>query len=207
MSNTALPQQLGFYFNELSGQIFQALSEDGVIPKEGLSLLQQANGCGYMFLQNECVKFHPYIIQCAVSLTSTQPNEGPSTPFNDYFMKADFYYNMLGLIENVRVSLGDTYYQDHFIAHLQNATAIEEQFHREQASPDPQDCRKYSNGMFIQHLSSIDHSLQRISSKPARSIATNKSYSMESMLHVFVRNKLYNYCVHGIDFDDYESSK
>ena len=40
-------------------------------------------------------------------------------------MEAGYYFNMLGLVENIRVSLGDNYSQDRFIAHLQNATAIE----------------------------------------------------------------------------------
>ena len=88
----------------------KALSEEGVIPKEGLSLLQQSSGCGYTFLRNTCVQFHPYIIQRAVSLISTHPHQGPSTSFNNCYIKADFYYNMLGLVENFRVSLGDTYY-------------------------------------------------------------------------------------------------
>ena len=59
-------------------------------------------------------------------------------------METEFHYNMLGLIENVRVSLGNTYCQDRFITHLQNATAIEEQVCMEQLSPDPQDCHKCS---------------------------------------------------------------
>ena len=178
-----------------------------MIPKEGLPLIQQSNGCVHTFLQKACVQFYPYVIQRAVSLTSTHPHQGPSTPFNNYFMKVDFYYNMLGLIEKFRVSLGDTYYQDCFITHLQNATAIEEQVHWEQASLDPQDCHKYSNGMFIQNLFSIAHSLQRISSNPARLFATNKLHSMESTLHVLDGNELHDYCVHGIDIDDCEPSK
>ena len=35
-----LPQWLGWYVNEWSGQLFQALSEEGVILKEGLLLIQ-----------------------------------------------------------------------------------------------------------------------------------------------------------------------
>ena len=113
-------------------------------------------------------------MQRAVSLTLTHPSQVPSTTFNYYLMEADFYYNMLCLIENIRVSFGNTYYQDWFIVHLQNATAIEVQICREQASPDPQDCHKYSNGMFIQHMYGIDHSIQRISSKLVCSIVTNE---------------------------------
>ena len=99
-----------------------------MITKAGLSLLKQSNGCGYTFLCNAYVKFHPYIIvmQHTVSLTLTHPSQGLSNPFNNYFMEADFYYNMLGLIENVRVSLSNTYYHNQFIVHLHNATAIEE---------------------------------------------------------------------------------
>ena len=201
------PAATSLLYNEWSEQIFQSLSKEGVIPKEGLLLLQQSNGCGYTFLRNAYVQFHPYVMQHAVSLTSTHPHQVPSISFNDYFMKADFHYNMLGLIENVRVSLGDTYYQDHFITHLQNATAIEEQVCWEQKSHDPQDCYKYSNGMFIQHLSNIAHSLHWISSKSAQSFATNKLHLMESTLHVLDGNKLYNYCIYGIDFNDCEPSK
>ena len=40
-------------------------------------------------------------------------------------MEADSYYNMVGLVENMRVSLSDAYYQDRFVAHIQNATVIE----------------------------------------------------------------------------------
>ena len=72
---------------------------------------------------------------------------------------------MLGLVENVRVSLGNTYSKNRFIAHLKNATAIEEQVRMEQASPDAQDCHKYSNGMFVQNMAGIAHSLKQISSK------------------------------------------
>ena len=82
--NADLPQQLGCYINEWSRQIFQDLSEEGVIPKEGLLLIQQSNGCGYMFLRNACLQFHPYIMKCAVLLTSTHPHQGLSTSFNNY---------------------------------------------------------------------------------------------------------------------------
>ena len=105
-------------------------------------------------------------MQRAVSFTSTHCHQEPSPPVDYYFMKADFYYNMLSLIENVRVLLGDTINQDHFITHLQNAPEIVEQVCWEQPHLDPQDCHKYSNGMFIKHISGITHSLQQISSKP-----------------------------------------
>ena len=52
----------------------------------------------------------------SVSLTSTHPHQGPGTSSNDYYRKTDFYYNMLGLVEDIRVSLGETYYQDCFIS-------------------------------------------------------------------------------------------
>ena len=76
-------------------------------------------------------------MQRSVSLTSIHPHQEPSPPVDDYFMKADFYFNMLGLFENIRVPLGDTFHQDCFIAHLQNANEIEEQVCWEQPSPDP----------------------------------------------------------------------
>ena len=94
-------------------------------------------------------------MQNYISITASHHKQGPSTTFNDYFMEAEFYYSMLGLIEDVGVSLANTYYQDSFIAQLQNATAIEEQVHREGTSPDPQDHHKYSNEMFVQHISGI----------------------------------------------------
>ena len=42
------------------------------------------------------------------------------------------------------------------ITHLHNATAIEEQIHREQAISDSHNCHKYSNGFFLRNLSDID---------------------------------------------------
>ena len=68
--------------------------------------------------------------------------------FDETFMEAGYYYNMLGLVVNIRVSLSDAYYQDHLITHQHNATAFEEQIRKEQASLDPQHCHKYSNGFF-----------------------------------------------------------
>ena len=116
-NNYDLLQRLRCYMNEWSGQIFQALSQDRVLPKEGLSFLQQSNGCGYTFLRYACVLHHPYIMDQSVSLTSTHPHQGPSTSFTDYYVKADFYYNMLGLVKDVRVSLGDTYHQHQATTH------------------------------------------------------------------------------------------
>ena len=60
-----------------------------MIPKEGLSLLQQSNGCGYTFLQKGCVQFHPSVMQHAISLTSSHPHKEPKPPVDDYFTKAD----------------------------------------------------------------------------------------------------------------------
>ena len=143
----------------------------------------------------------------SITLTASHPQQGPSTKFNDYFLAANFYYNMIGLVENIRVSLGHTYSQDRFIAHLQNATAIEEQVRRERASPDPQDCHKYSNSMYVQHITSIAHSLPQISAKTTRSFGTSKLHSMESTLHVLDGQDLYEYGVYGIDLDDCDSRK
>ena len=205
--NTDLPQQLGCHVNNWSMKVIQSLSEEGLIPKSVLLLLQQSNFCVYTVLCNTCVKFHPFVMQCTVSQHSTHPSKGPSIPFNNYFIEADFYYNMLGFIENFRVSLYNKYYQNQFIVHLQNATAIEDQVCRERVIPDPQDCHKCSNQMFIQHISGIAHSLQQISSKILNSIVTNKLHLMESKLHVLDGQELYDCCVCGIDIDNCEPSK
>ena len=114
---------------------------------------------------------------------------------------------MFGLVENIRVLLGNTYYQYCFITHLQNATAIEEQVCWEQANPDSQDCHKYSNGIFIQHLFNIAHSLQRISSKSVRSFATNELHLLESILQVLDGNEIYIYYVHCIDLNNCDPNK
>ena len=84
--NSDLPLRLGCYVNEWSAQIFDALSEDGVLPKEGLLYLQQANGCGYRFLRNASVLFHPYVMDRSITLTASHPHQGPTTTFNNYLL-------------------------------------------------------------------------------------------------------------------------
>ena len=56
-------------------------------------------------------------------------------------------------------------------------------------------------------MSCIAHSLQRISSKPVRSIITNKLHLMESLLHFRDGKELYKYCIYGIDLDNCDPSK
>ena len=105
-------------------------------------------------------------MQRTVSLTSTHLHQEQSLPVDNYFMQVDFYCTILGLFENDRMWLGDTFYQFFFITHHPNANEIKEQVHQERLSPVPQDGHNYSNGMLLQHISGISHSLQQSSSKP-----------------------------------------
>ena len=111
-------------------------------------------------------------------------------------MEAGSYYNLLSVVDNIRVSLANAYYLDHFIMHLHHTTAIEEQH------LSGIDCNRYSYGLFVQHLSNIANSLQRISSNSIRSFTTNKLHLLDSALHVLEGNKLYEYSIHWIDLDD-----
>ena len=107
-------------------QFFQDLTQDGVLPEEGLLFLQQSNQCGYTFLRIACVLYYPSIMDRYVSIISTHPHQGPSRSYIDYYVKADFSYYMLGLVKDVRISLGDTYHQDQATIHwdLNSSTVI-----------------------------------------------------------------------------------
>ena len=121
-------------------------------------------------------------------------------------MQADFYCTILGLFENDRMWLGDTFYQICFITHHPNANEIEEQVCWEWLSPVPQDGHKYSDGVLLQYISGISHSLWQSSSKPDQSIVTNKLVSLESATNDLDGKELFNYYAHGIDIDNFSST-
>ena len=134
---------------------YQQWAYHEVIPKERLLFLLQSSGHGYIFIQKACVQFCPSVMQRTVSLTSSHLHQEPSLPIDNCFMQADFYCTILGLFENDRIWLGDTFYQICFITHHPNVNEIEEQVYQEQLSPVPQNGHKYSNGMLFRHISGI----------------------------------------------------
>ena len=129
--NSNIPARYTEPLYDWSGMLFQAFSYHEVLPKWAKRLLQDCNGCGYVFLRKLHEQFHPALVRNPDELASTYPTQNPTQDFDSWLAEVTFYYTIQAYLMNVDYNLQHHIVQNTFINHMSQKKAIMEIVERE----------------------------------------------------------------------------